>query len=506
MLTVTNGANFDWGNMPLSDMAFGCAMDCDFTLRAWNILKEDINKLHLNHVYDNLLKSIVVTLAKVEYTGIKVDKKYLAVLEDLLSENLASLVEEINELNPLDDDINPNSTAHVGTVLFTSEGFGLTATEFSAKTKKPSITESHLTDLLEKSKKAKVKEFILKLLEYKSKSKLYKTYVKGVESSIKWNDDGRIYSSYNFAATVTGRLSCSQYSAGNGMRKGVSFHTLPRPTEDNVNIRKLMISDTDKVFIAADYSQAELRVLAQCCKDENLLEAFNSGVDLHRFTASLVFGKEASEVTKEERQIAKSVSFLIVYGGGPHKLSQQIGESIGYCKGIFKAYQDSYPKVFSWIKFVHKYIRENEHAVSLFGRRRNLPNVSSPIRKYQFRALRQGMNFVIQSSASDMMLQGILGLEEALKASGVDAQILASVHDSVEIQCAKSDTKQVLELVKSCLTDTTAFKGFYNLDFAVPFEVDVEVGNSFGDATEAHFDDVGQLTNLNNILDYVENQ
>jgi len=155
---------------------------------------------------------------------------------------------------------------------------------------------------------------------------------------------------------------------------------------------------------------------------------------------------------------------------------------------------------------VHKYIRENEHAVSLFGRRRNLPNVSSPIRKYQFRALRQGMNFVIQSSASDMMLQGILGLEEALKASGVDAQILASVHDSVEIQCAKSDTKQVLELVKSCLTDTTAFKGFYNLDFAVPFEVDVEVGNSFGDATEAHFDDVGQLTNLNNILDYVENQ
>ena len=505
MLTVTNTENFDWGNMPLSDMAFGNAMDCDFTLRAWNILKKDINKLHLNHVYDNLLKSIVITLAKVEYTGIKVDKEYLSVLEELLSENLESLTEEINTLSPLDEDINPNSTAHLGTVLFTDEGFGLTATEFSAKTKKPSITESHLTDLLEKSKKDEVKEFILKLLEYKSKSKLYKTYVKGVESSIDWNGDGRIYSNYNFAATVTGRLSCSQYSAGNGMRKGVSFHTLPRPTEDNVNIRKLMVSDTDKVFIAADYSQAELRVLAQCCRDENLLEAFNSGTDLHQYTASLIYGKPENQITKLERQIAKSVSFLIVYGGGPHKLAQQVGRSVGYCKNIFHEYQNSFPKVFSWIKFVHKYIRENEHAVSLFGRRRNLPNVSSPIRKYQFGALRQGMNFVIQSSASDMMLQGILGLEQALIANKLDAQILATVHDSVEVQCAKSETKQVVELIKKCLTDTSAFKGFYNLDFAVPFEVDVEVGNSFGDVTEAHFDAGGSLTNLNDILDYVEN-
>jgi len=183
-------------------------------------------------------------------------------------------------------------------------------------------------------------------LKYKYRAKQHKTYVKGVEAALAYNEDGRIYSQLQL------RYSCNWsfvllYLFCWKKKKGVSFHTLPRESQnDAVNIRKLMKADDKKVFLAADFSQAELRVLAQCCKDKNLIEAFNSGQDLHRYTASLVFGKKPEDVTKEERQIAKSVSFLIVYGGGPNKLAQQIGKSVRYCQGIFSAYEQSFPKVF----------------------------------------------------------------------------------------------------------------------------------------------------------------
>tara|TARA_R110000851_G_scaffold2544_4_gene10284 strand:+ start:8941 stop:10464 length:1524 start_codon:yes stop_codon:yes gene_type:complete len=506
MLTVTE-AGHDWANMPLSDMAFGNAMDCDFTLRCWKILKDDMKGLGLNPVYDNLLKDIAVILGEVEYTGIEVDEEYLTLLEEKLEEEIEELRESLVKMSPIGEEFNPNSTPQVGNVLFTSEGYNLPILKTSEKTKKPAITEEHMSELLERgSVSKKAKDFIRVLMEYKSKTKQYKTYVIGVKDALAWNEDGKIYSSYNFAATVTGRLSCSRYSAGRkkGMSKGVSFHTLPRPTEDSVNIRKLMKASEEQVFIAADFSTAELRVLAQCCKDEGLLHAFRTGIDLHKYTASLIYSKPLDEVTKEERQVAKSVSFLIVYGGGPNKLSQQIGRSVGYCKGIFADYQKSFPKVFQWIKFVHQYIRKNECAISLFGRRRNLPNVKSPIKKYQYRALRQGMNFVIQSSASDLMLHAIRRLDVSLKEKGFDAEILATVHDSVEIQCAKSQMKDVVEVIRKELTYTEDLKGYYNLDISVPFEVDIEVGTSFGDGLEAEFtQDV--LQNEDAILNYVEN-
>jgi DNA polymerase-1 len=195
-----------------------------------------------------------------------------------------------------------------------------------------------------------------------------------------------------------------------------------------------------------------------------------------------------------------------VYGGGPHKLSQQIGKDVGYCKNIFKAYQTSFPNVFKWIDFVHKFVRENGYAVSLFGRRRHLDNVNSPNRKYQYRALRQGMNFVIQSSASDLMLHSILRLQKYLTKTGLDAEILATVHDSVEVQVSPKDMKKTVELMRYVLQSTDDFKGFYGLDFVVPFVVDVEAGSSFGNLIEAEFDTDGRLINEEEITEYVQNQ
>jgi DNA polymerase-1 len=143
--------------------------------------------------------------------------------------------------------------------------------------------------------------------------------------------------------------------------------------------------------------------------------------------------------------------------------------------------------------------------VSLFGRRRHLENVHSPNKKYQYRALRQGMNFVIQSSASDLMLHSILRLQKYLTKTGVDAQILATVHDSVEVQVSRKDMKKTLELMKYVLQSTEDFKSLYGLDFVVPFIVDVEAGRSFGDLTEAEFTADGSLDNEEEIFEYVQN-
>ena len=501
MLTVTDGGTFDWANMPLDDMALGNAMDADFTLRAYNAMRSDMTKKNVHHVYEKLLKKILVVASDIEHRGILVDTQCVKDFDVLLAKEIGELETKLSELSVIAD-VNPKSNADMGLLLFTKEGFGLRAVEFSKKTKAPSITEAHLKKVAVTAQ-GNAKEYIELLLKYKGRVKQHKTYVKGVEKATAYNEDGRVYSSYNFGNVVTGRLSCSTYSVGKD-RKGISFHTLPRPDEDDpINLRSMMTADDDKVFVAADFSQAELRVLAQCCKDKNLIEAFNSGQDLHRFTASLVFGKDPNEVTKQERQIAKSVSFLIVYGGGPNKLAEQIGKSVGYCKNIFRAYQDAFPKVFDWINFVHKFVKSNGYAVSIFGRRRHLPNVTSPNRKYQYRALRQGMNFVIQSSASDLMLHSILRLEKYLKATGLDAQILATVHDSVEVQCSKKDLSKTVELMKYVLQSTEDFKTLYGLDFIVPFEVDVEAGKSFGDMLDVEFDSVGHFLNKDEIIDYV---
>jgi len=508
MLTVnkskSKGADF-WATLPLDDLAFGNAMDCDFTLRAFSVLQDEMQRKSVNHVYDNLLKDILVILGMVENQGILVDSDYLEVLDKQLRDELDSLSEKLQELAPTDETVNPNSTAEMGSLLFTSDGFDLTPTMFSDKTKMPQISDDHLSEVLKTTKDKKAIEFIQTLLKYKYRTKQHKTYVKGVKAALSYNEDGRIYSQYNFATVVTGRLSCSTYSVGKE-KKGVSFHTLPRESDDDpVNIRKLMSADEDRAFLAADFSQAELRVLAQCCKDKNLIKAFNSGQDLHRFTASLVFGKKAEDVTKEERQIAKSVSFLIVYGGGANKLAQQIGKSINYCKNIFKAYENSFPKVFGWIKRVHKMIKENGYAVSLFGRRRHLPNIKSPVKKYQFRALRQGMNFVIQSSASDLMLHSIKRLHRYRDLTGLDFDILATVHDSVEVQCAKKDVEKVATLLKLVLPMTDDFEKMYGIKFVVPFEVDVEVGTSFGHLIGADFSDKGSLINGDEVQSFFEN-
>lgn len=317
--------------------------------------------------------------------------------------------------------------------------------------------------------------FLKGLLDLRKSEKLTKTYIEGTKKAIEYNGKNRVYCDFRFDGTATGRLSCAAYNAQKAM--GVSFHTLPRETENN--IRSLFAAPKDWAFIAADYAAMELRVLSHIAKEGNMQLAFNQGADLHTYTAKLLFNKQ--EISKEERQIAKAVSFLIVYGGGAFNLSETMNIPMKRAEKIIKDYENVYPGIFSYMDHVNNFIKENGYAYTIFGRKRNLPDVYSKDRQVVNRALRQGLNFTIQSSASDILLTSLLGASRRFKEAGLEATPVATVHDSIEIICPKEEIEKTVEILYDEMVNYPTIKEVFNIYFDVPLAIDIEVGTSFGD-------------------------
>jgi len=327
------------------------------------------------------------------------------------------------------------------------------------------------------------KKFLKGLLDLRKSEKLAKTYIQGTKKAIEYNGINKVFVDFRFDGTTTGRLSCASYNAQQAM--GVSFHTLPRETKNN--IRSIFTAPHGYSFIAADYSAMELRVLSHIAKEGNMQTAFNQGADLHTYTAKLLFNKE--NISKTERQIAKTVSFLIVYGGGPFNLAETMGISMRRAEGIIENYKNVYPGVFSYMEFVNNFIRENGYAYTIFGRKRNLLDVYSKDRGVVSRALRQGLNFTIQSTASDILLCSLLGISRRFEEQGLSARPVATVHDSVEIVSPEEEVEKVLEILYDEMVNYPTIKEVFNIHFDVPLAIDAEVGKSFGDGKAVKFVD-----------------
>ena len=354
-----------------------------------------------------------------------------------------------------------------------------------------SVLQGKTTEELRNSR-----NFIKGLLDLRKSQKLEKTYIVGTKKAIAYNETPKVFVDYRFDGTATGRLSCAAYTAKKPM--GVSFHTLPRDKENN--IRSLFTCPPDHYFVTVDYAAMELRVLSHIAKDTNMQTAFINGEDLHTYTARMLFNKP--QITKEERQIAKAVSFLIAYGGGPFNLAETTGISIGRAKNIISNYQTVYPAIFEYMSFVEKFIKRNEYAYTIFGRRRNLPDIASKDYSVVNRAARQGLNFTIQSTASDILLCGLLGTHRRLKQEAVDARPVATVHDSIELICHKDHISKCLEIVYDELVNYPFIKKHFNIHFDVPLKIDAEVGHSFGDGVEVEFKE-GKPQNLQEIREYM---
>lgn len=328
------------------------------------------------------------------------------------------------------------------------------------------------------------RDFIKSLLEFRRSRKLYDTYITGVKDAMNYNEMDRIFVEYRIDGTVTGRLSNAGLDGDDGNKMGISFHTLPR--ESQYNIRDYVIAPPGHKFITADMKSMELRILAHLAKEKNMAKAFNERMDLHTYSASLTFGKHMDKVTKEERQIAKAVSFLTVYGGTEKTLAMKQGISFKKAKNIIDGWMAAFPGVPRYMQHVDKFITENKYAYTIFGRRRNLPNAASDAKYIRQEAFRQGLNFTVQSSASDTLLCCLLGMNEEYKQKKMKTKIVATVHDSVEIISPDSEVEDAIKILNYHMTEYPYIKDTFGIKFSVPLEIEVMVGNSFGSGEEYH--------------------
>lgn len=354
------------------------------------------------------------------------------------------------------------------------------------------IAESVARELSDAKIKA-AKKFFDSLFDHKRVTKLYNTYIEGVETSLANTQNGRMYVNYNIDGAVTGRLSNSggntKKGGGKSTKIGVSFHTLPREQVD-FNIREYVVAPEGYDFITVDMKAMELRVLAHVANEKNMIKAFNSGWDLHDFSTEMTFNKKKENTPKDEwkklRQICKEVSFLTVYGGTAYTLANKRNIPEVQAQKIITAWMDTFPGVANYFKVIEDYINQHKYAKTLFGRFRHLPNIDSPVKSIKREAFRQGLNFTVQSPASDILNCGVIGVYNKLKARGFKARIVAEVHDSIELISPKHETDAVIKLVVDELVNCHYMKEKFGFTLNVPLEVEVEVGTSFGTGKPYH--------------------
>lgn len=381
--------------------------------------------------------------------------------------------------------------------------------KYAKKAKDEKISKAVIQNKTTKSLKDS-KEFITNLLDLRKSTKLKTTYVTGTERAINNNGCDKVYFDFRFDGTVTGRLSCGGATKGrkHSDKMGVSFHTLPQTDEDyetdlvSRNIRSQFVSPKGWSFLAGDYSQMELRVLAVLANEGSMKKAFLEDRDIHSSTASLIFGVSENKVTKKQRNIAKTVNFLIVYGGGAYNLSETAGISLSEAENVFVKYRENFPRVFSYMEVTKERVMEDEYVTTLFGRKRHLPNVRSSDKKIVAQAVRQANNFTVQSPASDVMLCAIDGICESFESQDLKSRIVATVHDSVEIVTPFETTFQTLETMREQMMNPPALADL-GIEFDVPLVVDLEVGLSFGDLMDVEFNDSGKVKNQEQIMEYL---
>ena len=435
-----------------------CGVDssCDNALGEVIFLcSESLKKTICTEGSDKLLTEIEFplagVLADIEVKGFKVDKAGIkAYAADLLKmeEEFAGTIYML-----AGHDFNINSPKQLGTVLF--EELGLPS---GKKTKTGYSTDA---DTL---KKLRFHHPIIgEILSYRQVTKLRGTYGEALADLADSND--RIHTSLNQCGTATGRLSSNDPNLQN----------IPVRGELGREIRKFFTAtDDDHILIDADYSQIELRLLAHLSGDENMIDAFNSGVDVHTATAAKVFRVPAEDVTKELRLRAKAVNFGIIYGIGAFSLAQDIGCSKKQADEYIKSYFETYPKVDEYLKATVANAEESGYTTTMFGRRRMIPEIKSSNKNVAAFGKRVAMNSPIQGTAADIIKIAMVNVARSLKESGIDAQLILQVHDELIVESHVSCKDQAMEILIREMENAVKLK--------VPLSAEAGVGSNWYDA------------------------
>lgn len=418
-------------------------------LASENLIKklEEYNEMHL---FEDVEMPLIYSLNRMEKYGVKVEKQELADYSKVLGDKIDILTDRIYK--GAGKEFNINSPKQLGMILF--EDMGIPG---GKKTKTGYSTSAEVLEKLSIDY-----PFVKDVLEYRQLSKLKSTYADGLVNYI--GDDGRIHGTFNQTVTATGRISSTEPNLQN----------IPIRMEMGKLFRKVFVPEDGYVFIDADYSQIELRILASISEDENLIEAYKSHEDIHRITASKVFDTPFEEVTDLQRRNAKAVNFGIVYGISSFGLSNDIGISRKQAKEYIDQYFATYPGIKKFLDDTVSHAKENGYVVTLMGRRRPIPNLkSSNFMERQF-GERVAMNSPIQGTAADIMKVAMINVDAELRKRNLASRIVLQVHDELLIETKIGEEQEVKEIIMD--------KMKHAMDLKVPMEIGFGIGGNWLDA------------------------
>ena len=418
--------------------------------KAKDALTEKLKETEMLDIYNNVEIPLTYALYDMEQAGIMVAGDKLKEYGERLKTGIDALEKDI--FAEAGHEFNINSPKQLGEILF-----GEMQLPGGKKTKTGYSTSASVLEKLEPDY-----PFVSKILEYRQLTKLKSTYADGLAVYI--GEDNRIHGKFNQTITATGRISSTEPNLQN----------IPVRMPLGREIRKVFIPKEGCVFIDTDYSQIELRILAHMSDDKNLIDAYNHSKDIHAATASLVFHVPLEEVTKEQRSNAKAVNFGIVYGISSFGLSNDLSISRKEAEQYIKDYFISYPGIKNYLDNSVKEAKEKGYSVTMFGRRRPIPELTSGNFMQRQFGERVAMNSPIQGSAADIMKIAMINVAKELKEKDLKSKIVLQVHDELLIEAYENEVEQVKDILKRNMEQAAHLN--------VPLDVDVQVGNNWDEA------------------------
>ncbi|WP_284421428.1 MULTISPECIES: DNA polymerase I [unclassified Bradyrhizobium] len=429
----------------------------DVIHRLWRVLKPRLVAERMTAVYETLERPLVTVLARMERRGISIDRQVLSRLSGDFAQTAARVEAELQEL--AGEPINVGSPKQIGDILFGKMGIpGGTKTKTGAWSTSASI----LDDLAEQGH-----DFAKKILEWRQVSKLKSTYTDALPTYVN-PQTHRVHTTYALAATTTGRLSSNEPNLQN----------IPVRTEDGRKIRRAFIASPGHKLVSADYSQIELRLLAEIANIPVLKQAFQDGLDIHAMTASEMFGVPIKDMPSEVRRRAKAINFGIIYGISAFGLANQLGIAREEAGAYIKRYFERFPGIRAYMDETREFCRKHGYVTTLFGRKCHYPEIkasNASVRAFNERA---AINARLQGTAADIIRRAMTRVEDALAAKKLSAQMLLQVHDELIFEVPDDEVAATLPVVQHVMQDAP----FPAVLLSVPLHVDARAADNWDEA------------------------
>lgn len=445
------GKKGSFAELQIEDAAPYASENVSLSLELKEILLGKLKGDNLEKIYFDIEMPLIYVLADMEEAGIKIDTEILNDISKELDRELDGIQKRIYFL--AGEEFNINSPKQLSKILFHNLGFQPTK-----KTKTGFSTELSVLEELAESH-----ELPREILNYRSLSKLKTTYVDVLPRLIN-PKTGRIHTSFNQAATATGRLSSSDPNLQN----------IPIRGEWGRRIREAFIAEEGNLLLSADYSQVELRILAHLSQDAGLIDAFRNDLDIHARTASELFGIPINKITPDMRRIAKTVNFGVIYGISPFGLSETLSISRDEAKKYIEQYFDSHTEVKSYIEKALNEARDKGYVVTLFGRRRDIPELKSQNSNIRQQGERLAINSPIQGTGADIIKIAMINIWRRFKEEGLKARMILQVHDELLFELSAEELAIVRDIVKKEMEGV--------IELSVPLRVDISHGKNWAEA------------------------